>query len=71
MSEEHVNTNKSFRYIVIVLLLAALLGGLYLNALNHRYKSMGGVAVMDTWTKTLLVPDSTGNYQPYPNPYLK
>lgn len=71
MSEERVRKNKTFRYIVIALLLAALFGGLYLNALNHRYKSMGGVAVMDTWTKTLLVPDSTGNYQPYPNPYLK
>ena len=62
---------KTYRYVAIVLLLLAFFGGLYLNALNHRYKSMGGVAVMDTWTKTLLVPDSTGHYKPYANPYLK
>ena len=71
MSEEKVQTNKFFRYIVLALLLVAFFGGLYLNALNHRYKSISGVAVMDTWTKTLLVPDSTGQYKPYPKPYLK
>ena len=58
MSEERVQTFKPFRYVVIALLLAAFFGGLYLNALNHRYKTIGGVVVMDTWTKELLVPDS-------------
>ena len=48
-----------------------LLFGIYLIALTHRYKSVGGIAVMDTWTETLLVPDSTGKYKPCPNPYLK
>lgn len=68
MSEEQVRTYKPFRYIVIALLLAAFFGGLYINALNHRYKSIGGVVVMDTWTKELLVPDSTGHYKTA-NPY--
>ncbi len=68
MSEECVQTFKPFRYIVIALLLAAFFGGLYLNALNHRYKTIGGVVVMDTWTKELLVPDSAGHYKTA-NPY--
>ena len=38
MSNERVRIYKPFRYIVIALLLAAFFGGLYLNALNHRYK---------------------------------
>lgn len=71
MNGEKGQTNKAFRYIVIALLLVAFFGGLYLNALNHRYKSINGLAVMDTWTKTLLVPDSTGQYKPFPNPYMK
>lgn len=69
MSEEHIKTFKPFRYIVIALLIATFFGGLYLNALNHRYKSIGGVVVMDTWTKKLLVPDSAGNYKTA-NPYV-
>lgn len=68
MSNERVRTYKPFRYIVIALLLAAFFGGLYLNALNHRYKSISGVVVMDTWTKELLVPDSAGQYKAA-NPY--
>lgn len=68
MSEKRVQTYKTFRYIVMALLLSAFFGGLYLNALNHRYKSIGGVVVMDTWTKELLVPDSTGHYKAA-NPY--
>ena len=69
MNEEKVRNGKTFRYVVIALLLAAFFGGLYLNALNHRYKSIGGVVVMDTWTKELLVPDSAGNYKTA-NPYV-
>ena len=69
MNEERVRKDNAFRYISIILLLAAFFGGLYLNALNHRYKSIGGVVVMDTWTKKLLVPDSAGNYKTT-NPYV-
>ena len=69
MNEEKVRNGKTFRYVVIALLLAAFFGGLYLNALNHRYKSIGGVVVMDTWTKELLVPDNAGNYKTA-NPYV-
>lgn len=69
MNEERVRKDNAFRYVVIALLLAAFFGGLYLNALNHRYKSIGGVVVMDTWTKELLVPDSAGNYKTA-NPYV-
>ena len=69
MSEEHIQTFKPFRYIVIALLIATFFAGLYLNALNHRYKSIRGVVVMDTWTKELLVPDSAGNYKTA-NPYV-
>ncbi len=68
MSEVRVQKDKTFRYIVIALLLAAFFGGLYLNALNHRYKTIGGAVVMDTWTKELLVPDSAGHYKTA-NPY--
>lgn len=69
MNEERVRKDNAFRYVSIILLLAAFFGGLYLNALNHRYKSIGGVVVMDTWTKKLLVPDSAGNYKTA-NPYV-
>lgn len=69
MNEERIRKDNAFRYFAIILLLAAFFGGLYLNALNHRYKSISGVVVMDTWTKKLLVPDSAGNYKTA-NPYV-
>ncbi|MGN0228978.1 MAG: hypothetical protein ACI4BH_04120 [Muribaculaceae bacterium] len=69
MIEEKGHPNRTFRYVVIALLLAAFFGGLYLNALNHRYKTISGVVVMDTWTKKLLVPDSAGHYKAA-NPYV-
>lgn len=68
MNEERVRKDKALRYAALALLLAAFFGGLYLNALNHRYKTIGGVVVMDTWTKELLVPDSAGHYKTA-NPY--
>lgn len=70
MNEERVRKDKAFRYIAIGLLLAAFFGGLFLNALNHRYKTIGGAVVMDTWAKELLVPDSAGHYKPA-NPFLR
>ena len=69
MDKERVRKDNAFRYVAIILLLVAFFRGLYLNALNHRYKSIGGVVVMDTWTKKLLVPDSAGNYKTA-NPYV-
>lgn len=63
MNEERVRKDNAFRYFAIILLLAAFFGGLYLNALNHRYKYLSGVVVMDTWTKELIVPDGAGNYK--------
>ena len=68
MNDKKVRNDKTFRYVVIALLLAAFFGALYLNALNHRYKTIDGIVVMDTWTKELLVPDSAGHYKPA-NPY--
>lgn len=57
---------KTITATLIIVLLIALCVGVYLNAINHRYKSVGpGVGVLDTWTKTILAPDSTGHYVPY------
>lgn len=61
-----MDKKKTIRFVTITVLLIALCIGVYLNAINHRYKSVGsGVGVMDTWTRTLLAPDSTGHYSPY------
>ena len=61
---------KRIYYLAIFLLLLAFAGGLYLGALNHRYNTIRGRLVMDTWTRELLRPDSTGTYIPcrYPAP---
>lgn len=44
-----------------------ILLGVFLNAYQHRYQRMDGVAVMDKWRGLLLVPNNHGKYVPVNN----
>ena len=60
--EENKYLSVSTGWKLIVLICALIYAFLY--AYQHRYMRMGDDAVMDTWNKTLLIPNTNGVYVP-------
>ena len=55
-----VSVSTAWRLIILVCVFIYA----FLYAYQHRYKRIQGVAVMDTWKGTLLVPNDLGKYVP-------